>query len=122
MLIGLFIASFGCLQSATPFQESANMPRDYSEKRAFLRMSAESTMTIKPEGSEEIHKGVCVNLSANGVLFTSSQRFEPGTIIHINITPTKAVVPPLDAVVEVVRTQADSEKGYAIAGQIKQIS
>jgi hypothetical protein len=28
----------------------------------------------------------------------------------------------LDAVVEVIRTQVDSEKGYAIAAQIKQIS
>ena len=98
------------------------MPIDYSEKRAFFRMSTDSSITIMPDGSEESHEGICINLSANGVLFTSSQRFEPGTIIHINITPSKALVPPLDAVVEVVRTQADSEKGYAIAGQIKQIS
>jgi hypothetical protein len=98
------------------------MRRDYSEKRAFFRMSTDSSMTIRPEGSEETYEGICINLSANGVLFTSDQRFEPGTIIHINITPAKVVVPPLDAVIEVVRTQADSEKGYTIAGEIKQIS
>ena len=98
------------------------MQRDYSEKRAFFRMSTDSSITIKPDGSDETHEGICINLSANGVLFTSQERFEPGTIIHINITPAKAVVPPLDAVIEVVRTQADSDKGYSIAGQIKQIS
>ena len=98
------------------------MPLDYSEKREYFRMNTHSAMTIKPDGSDEVYEGVCVNLSANGVLFTTNQRFEPGTIIHINITPAKAVVAPLDAVVEVVRTHADSEKGYAIAGQIKQIS
>ena len=98
------------------------MPIDYSEKRAFFRMSTDSSITIMPDGCEESHKGICVNLSATGILFTSSQRFEPGTIIHINITPSKALVPPLDAVIEVVRTHADSTKGYAIAGQIKQIS
>ncbi|KPJ95806.1 MAG: hypothetical protein AMJ53_02020 [Gammaproteobacteria bacterium SG8_11] len=98
------------------------MSIDYDEKREFFRMNTNSAMTIKPADSDEVYEGVCVNLSANGVLFTSSQRFDPGSIIHINITPTKAVVAPLDAVVEVIRTQVDSEKGYAIAGQIKQIS
>jgi hypothetical protein len=37
------------------------------------------------------------------------------------MTPAKAVVAPLDAVVEIVRSQVDSDKGYAIAGQIKQM-
>ncbi|WP_455210986.1 PilZ domain-containing protein [Kaarinaea lacus] len=98
------------------------MSIEYSEKREYFRMNTNSAMTIKPEGSNEVYQGICINLSANGVLFTSNQRFDPGSIIHINITPAKAVVAPLDAVVEVVRTQVDSEKGYAIAGQIKQIS
>ena len=98
------------------------MSIEYSEKREYFRMNTHSAMTLKPDGSDEVYEGVCINLSANGVLFTSSQRFDPGTIIHINITPAKAVVAPLDAIIEVVRTQVDSEKGYAIAGQIKQIS
>ena len=98
------------------------MSIDYSEKREYFRMNTHSAITIKPDGSDEVYEGICVNLSANGVLFTTSQRFEPGSIVHINITPAKAVVAPLDAVVEVIRTQVDSEKGYAIAAQIKQIS
>lgn len=98
------------------------MNKDYSEKRNHMRMSTDSSMTIKRDGSDETLEGICVNLSADGILFTCQQRFEPGSIIHINITPAKAVVQPLNAVIEVVRTQVDSEKGYSIAGQIKQIS
>jgi hypothetical protein len=98
------------------------MSIDYDEKREHFRMNTNSAITIKPDGSDEVFEGICINLSANGMLFTTNQRFDPGTIIHINITPAKAVVSPLDAVVEVIRTQVDSEKGYAIAAQIKQIS
>jgi len=97
------------------------MPSDYSEKRAFFRVNTHSSITLKPRGTDETLVGVCINLSANGVLFSSGQRFEPGTIIDVNITPTKTAEPPLDAVIEVVRSQADSEKGYTIAGQIKQV-
>jgi hypothetical protein len=97
------------------------MSIEYDEKREYYRMSTNSPITIKPDGTEEVYEGVCINLSANGVLFTTTQRFEPGCIVHINITPAKAVVAPLDAVVEIVRCQVDSDKGYAIAGQIKQM-
>ncbi len=97
------------------------MSIDYSEKRGFYRMTTDSPITIRLEDSDEVYQGTCVNLSSNGILFTCDQRFEPGTIVHINITPAKAVVPPLDAVVEVIRTQMDSDKGFSIAGQIKQI-
>lgn len=98
------------------------MSIDYDEKREYFRMNTDSTITIKPDGSEEVYEGICINLSATGMLFTTTQRFDPGTIIHVNITPAKAVVEPLDAVVEVIRTQVDSEKVCAIAAQIKQIS
>jgi hypothetical protein len=98
------------------------MSIDYSEKREYFRMNTNSSITLQPDGSDEVYEGICVNLSATGVLFTSNQRFDPGTIIRINITPAKAVVAPLDAVVEVIRSQMDSEKGYTIAAQIKEIS
>ncbi|WP_455205708.1 PilZ domain-containing protein [Kaarinaea lacus] len=97
------------------------MTISYDEKRDFYRMSTDSTITFREQGSDQSHQGRCINLSASGVLFMSEQRLEPGTIVHINITPDKAVVPPLEATIEVVRAQLDSDEGYAIAGQIKQI-
>ena len=98
------------------------MAINYSEKRNFIRMSTDSAMTVKLQGSNQAYQGRCRNLSASGVLFTIDQRFEPGTILHINITPEKAVVPPLDAMIEVVRALTDSNAGFAIAGQIKHIN
>ena len=98
------------------------MPITYSEKRNFIRMSTDSVMTVKLQGSKQAYQGRCRNLSASGVLFTIDQRFEPGTLLHINITPEKAVVPPLVATIEVVRALTDSTTGYVIAGQIKHIN
>jgi hypothetical protein len=97
------------------------MSIEYDEKREYYRMNTNSPIKIKPDGSDEVYEGMCVNLSANGVLFTTTQRFEPGSIVHINMTPAKTVVAPLDAMVEIVRSQVDSDKGYTIAGQIKQM-
>ena len=94
------------------------MSEEYSEKRKCLRMDKNSPITIKPDGLDEVFEGICVNLSATGILFTANQRFEPGTIIHINTTPAQAGTESLDAVVEVVRSQFDSDKGYSIAARI----
>lgn len=98
------------------------MSIEYSEKRNFIRMSTDSTISFKIEGSNDTYYGECINLSATGVLFRTDQRFEPGTLVHINITPDKAVVAPLDATIEIIRAQLDSEGGYAVAGQIKQFN
>jgi len=95
------------------------MSRDYSEKRNFIRMRTNSKITYRKVGSNETFEGLCINLSAAGVLFTSSHRFQPGTMVEINITPERAVVDPLDATIKVVRTQHDNQGMFAIAGEIK---
>jgi hypothetical protein len=97
------------------------MAIEYSEKRNFIRMTTDSVITFKEQGQSVIHKGQCINLSAAGVLFTSAQKMLPGTLLDINITPEPAVVAPLNATVQVVRTQLSDSGGYAIAGEIKVI-
>lgn len=97
------------------------MAIDYTEKRDYIRMQTDSRITYRLEGSQHCYEGRCVNLSAAGVLFLTDQRFAPGTRININITPQLSVVPPLDATIEVVRSQLHSSGSFAIAGQIKEM-
>jgi len=97
------------------------MSINYTEKRNFIRMTTDSVITFKEQGQSTVHKGHCINLSAAGVLFTSKQRMLPGTLLDINITPEPAVVAPLNATVQVIRTQLSDNGGYAIAGEIKVI-
>jgi hypothetical protein len=97
------------------------MAIDYTEKRSYIRMKTDSRITFQQEGSNHSYEGQCVDLSAAGVLFLTDQRFAPGTRLNINITPQLSVVPPLDAIIEVVRSQLHSNGSFAIAGQIKEM-
>lgn len=97
------------------------MAIDYTEKRNFIRMQTDSRIIYRPQGSQDSFEGRCVNLSAAGVLFITHQRFDPGTIMNINITPEHSVVPPLDATIEVVRANLDMSGKFAIGARITDI-
>ncbi|NOZ53280.1 MAG: PilZ domain-containing protein [Gammaproteobacteria bacterium] len=98
------------------------MARHYSEKRNFIRMRTNSRITYRKLGSHETFEGQCLNLSAVGVLFTSTHNIQPGTMMEINITPEHALVEPLDATIKVVRTQHNSQGRFDIAGEIKALN
>lgn len=99
------------------------MTIDYTEKRNYIRMPINHEMTFKLDGESDLDAGVCKNLSADGVLFSTNRKIEPGTIVDINITPKKSLVIPLDAMIEVVRVTPDnSSNNYIIAGIIKQMN
>jgi hypothetical protein len=87
------------------------MSRDYDEKRDFFRMAADCPLTYKTPGNGVGHSGRCINLSAGGVLFSADEAINAGTQIEINITPDKTVVPPLNAVIEVIRNEPSSQQG-----------
>lgn len=101
-----------------------NMSREYDEKRDFFRMAADCPLNFKIHGDSDnaLYTGQCVNLSAGGVLFRAETKLEPGSLIEINITPDKSVVPPLKAVIEVARRDESSDAGqFEYAGSIKQL-
>ncbi|MCF6337573.1 MAG: PilZ domain-containing protein [Gammaproteobacteria bacterium] len=98
------------------------MPMDYEEKRDFIRMNTEHVLQFRKTSSTEIQQGVCCNLSATGIMFTTEQEILPGTELAVTITPQNSVVSPFDATITVVRTQTNSVPSqYAIAGRITSI-
>ena len=97
------------------------MSIEYTEKRDFIRMKTDSKISFQAQGSNDVFEGECINLSANGVLFTSKQMFAPGTEIDINITPQYSVVQPLNATIEVIRSQVQNNGDFTIAGKIKEM-
>ena len=96
--------------------------QDYTEKRNYIRIQTESSITYRELGSTTTHQGKCINLSAGGVLFTSEYRVNPGTLMEITITPALNMVKPLDATIQVVRSQTRHNGDYAIAGEIKALT
>ena len=97
------------------------MSINYDEKRNFIRMDTDSKLTFRELDGENSYEGRCLNLSASGILFSCDQHFAPGTQLEIYITPELSVVPPLNAIIEVIRTQTDDEN-FTVAGVIKQIN
>lgn len=109
-------------QNELAYDSRQTMTIEHTEKRNFIRMQTDAKINFTPQGSAHTFQGDCINLSASGVLFTSEQRFNPGTFIDINITPHYSVVQPLEATIEVVRSSVHNSGRFAIAGEIKKIN
>lgn len=95
------------------------MTINYHEKRDFIRMETDHSMHYRVPGSDSLEEGTCINLSATGIQFTTHQPLPAGTELEVNMTPALSVVAPLDAVIEVIRSQALGDSGeYSIAARI----
>jgi len=98
------------------------MAIDYSEKRDFIRMTADHELSFKEVGGQEINRGTCVNLSATGVMFKSRESIPTGARLEISIAPGYAVVDPFNAIIEVIRTTpTEADDSFEIAGKITAI-
>jgi hypothetical protein len=98
-------------------------PRAYEEKRKFHRMTLDCPLTFGLAGETKSTAARCLNLSSSGVLFVTERAVQVGSLLRINITPQKAVVPPLDAVAEVLRIVPDADPNrYRIAARITELS
>lgn len=95
-------------------------PRDYAEKRGFNRMTLnDCPLTYRVQGNDEVYNGVAQNLSSSGIRMICDKELEPGTLLEVRITPAMTVVPPLEAVVEVIRVQAVNGGCYEVGATIK---
>ena len=95
---------------------------EYNEKRDFIRMETNHNLQFHEVGTTDHRQGICVNLSANGIMFMADEELAEGAQIEINITPQYSVVTPFDATVEIIRSQSDGTEGrYAVAGRITAI-
>lgn len=94
---------------------------EYSEKRDFGRMGVECGMTFQVEGKDETHNGIARNLSASGLLITTDREVPVGTLLYVCIKPEKAIVPPLEASVEVLRVESPVAGSYELGVSIKEI-
>jgi len=96
------------------------------EKRDFARIPAEAVVNISPVPEGELGKAVSKDLSGGGILFSSETRYEPGTLLDIEvISPSYEnidhVFEPLRKRIRVLRVDKDRPP-YDIAGEFVQRS
>lgn len=92
---------------------------EYSEKRDNLRMPIDCSLSFNVADDARQHQGKLINLSRRGILFTSRQRLETGTVLDVVLTPSHSQTPPMHATVEVARVTGNRVL-YEVAGQIRQ--
>ncbi|MCF6325252.1 MAG: PilZ domain-containing protein [Gammaproteobacteria bacterium] len=92
-----------------------------NELRRFQRIKTESTVKYRKAGSNDAQKeGVTRNLSGNGIFFIAGEAQEVNSLIEIHVVPGTSATPPLDAVIEVIRSNPGPSEGeFEIAGMIK---
>jgi len=92
-----------------------------NELRSFQRIETECTVRYKKAGSSEAEKeGTTRNLSGNGIFFIASEPQEVSSLIEIYVVPGTSATPPLEAVIEVIRSNPGTSEGeFEIAGMIK---
>ena len=99
------------------------MPREYDEKRDFIRIDIDCKIAFKKTDSmDEELVGQILNLSGRGMMFISNVELEKNCILEINIKPGNTLTPALHANVKVVRVvKQRHDAGFEIGAVIKEI-
>lgn len=91
------------------------------ELRDFQRMHQQAPMRYRL-GSDEIWQPAeLIDLSASGLGMRVFIHVPEGARLYIEIAPELAVVPPLKAVVEVMRSQREGE-GFILGGRFIEVT
>lgn len=96
-------------------------PVDIPERRDFLRMIVEAKLMFRRHGEDAPHQGRTLNLSANGIRFSTRDRVDESESLQIEIVPERNSIDPLVAVVEVIRVEAQGDGAYVVAGEMKDV-
>ena len=97
------------------------MPRDYDEKRDFIRVEIDTEILIKAPGLED-ETGRVKNLSGRGMMFISDNELEKESVVEVKINPEGHTVAPLHAHVRVVRVSKQRRgSGFEIGAVIQEM-
>lgn len=89
-------------------------------RREYHRTQTDCPVLFRMAGDEALLEGLCHNLSTGGIAFSCEQALTAGSKLDIFITPEVAIVPPLDASVEVLRVEENGAL-YRVAGRITEL-
>ncbi len=98
------------------------MPREYDEKRDYIRISVDCEIKYSLSGSGQEESGKVTNLSGRGMMFIADRALEVENRVEVRIQPENNITPPLHANVRVVRVnKLRHADGYEIGAVIQEI-
>jgi hypothetical protein len=89
------------------------------EKRSAMRVNVNCEIYCKLQGTETLHKALCVTLSGSGISFISEQPFEIDAAVEVNILPDTVLIPSLRFFITIVRCQAIENGSFDIGAIIQ---
>ena len=102
-----------------------------AENRKFPRMAIDCGVFYKFMNDNDFREAVVKNISGGGMLFITGEKPQLGTLVEIKVGAGNLSIPPLNAVVEVVRVNRDSNgrwqpeeangDHYEVAARIKTV-
>ena len=92
-----------------------------AERRDFLRMPIDCDFSFKTTDDNRELRGSVINLSKKGILFTSRENFEAGTLLNIVLTPSRTDTTPIHATVMVARVDGNDTL-FEVACKIRSIA
>lgn len=98
------------------------MPRNYDEKRDYIRVEVDTEIRFREQDAEQDEAGRMVNLSGRGMLFIAEFGLPVNTMLEVMIQPENNLTPPLHANVKVVRMEKNRKgEGYHIGAVIQEM-
>jgi len=94
---------------------------DYNEKRNFIRMFVNAKVKITDPATGNVFEGTGKNLSGDGALFTTNEKFKVNHTLSVNISSAQSQVAALSASFEVVRVEEIDNGLFEIAGTLKDV-
>jgi len=98
------------------------MPREYDEKRDFIRVSVDCPVRFRADDAAEDEIGKVRNLSGRGMMFIAERELPMEASLEVKIQPENRLTPPLHARVRVVRVARPRRgEGFEIGAVIQEM-
>lgn len=98
------------------------MPREFDEKRDFIRISVDCDLTYKAPDADEVEYGRAKNLSGRGMMFIADHAIPVDSQLEVTISPEQSLTPPLHALVKVVRVAKQRRgSGFEVGAVIQSV-
>ncbi len=89
----------------------------HDEKRQFLRMFVQSDITLTDRSGEQ-HGGLCINLSANGLLVETASALAPGEHLEIFLPSPRPSLRDLRVRAQIIRIEPGEKHQHRLGLQI----
>jgi len=98
------------------------MAREFDEKRDFVRITVDCSLTYRAPDADEVEYGQAKNLSGRGMMFIAGHDIPVDSELEVTISPEQPVTQPLHALVRVVRVAKQRRgDGFEVGAVIQSV-